>query len=204
MRWVATAVSAFLLTACGAATESPPLPQDASSEEVIRVPDALESGGDDDSESEGDHGAPTPRDRRVVKALIKFAEAQDEETMAKVPVARKGLWLGLADRLIVRRSAEELADAKVWRLRATEGFRAYIGPFSALDLLAAPGPTVVSLGSHPHCASPPMPPPAKVADLRRVSVQPEDTESCLQWFTVDLFLNASGKIAALTLDLWEP
>lgn len=112
-------------------------------------------------------------------------------------------WLGLADRLIVRRSAEELADAKVWRLRA-ELFRAYVGPFSALDLLVDSGPRVVSVGSHPHCASPPMPPPAKVAHLRRVSVQPEDTESCLQWFTVDLFMNPGGMIAAVTLDLWEP
>jgi len=43
-----------------------------------------------------------------------------------------------------------------------------------------------------------------VADLRRVSVLPRDMESCLQWWTVDLFLTLDGKIAAVTLDLWEP
>lgn len=174
-----------------------------SPEEVIRVAEALETGEDDGSESEGDHGAPTRRDRRVVKALIEFANVRDEETMAEVPVAQNGLWLGLADRLMVRHSAQELADAKVWRLRA-KLFRAYVGQFSALDLLAGSGPTVISLGSHPHCASPPVPPPANVADFRRVSVQPKDTESCLQWFTVDLFLDPGWMIAAVTLDVWEP
>jgi hypothetical protein len=49
-----------------------------------------------------------------------------------------------------------------------------------------------------------VPPPIQVADLRRVSVQPRDTESCLQWWTVDLFLTPDGKVAAVTLDLWEP
>jgi hypothetical protein len=195
VRWVATALSALLLSACGAANESHPLSEDASSMEGIRAAEALDSGGDDGSGSEGD--------RRAVKALVRFAEARDEETMADVPVGRNGLWLGLADRLMVRRSARELADPKVWRLRA-KLFRAYIGPFSALDLLADSGPTVISVGSHPHCASPPVPPPADVAHLRRVSVQPRDIESCLQWFTVDLFLTPGRRIAAVTLDLWEP
>lgn len=65
---------------------------------------------------------------------------------------------------------------------------------------------VVSVGPHPHCASPPVPAPAEVASLRRVSVQPspESGDSCLSWWTVDLFLTPEGEVAAVTLDIWEP
>jgi hypothetical protein len=42
--------------------------------------------------------------------------------------------------------------------------------------------------------------------MRRVSVQPAagSIDSCLDWFTVDLFVTRSGEVAAVTLDLWEP
>lgn len=203
MRCAAAVASTLFFTACGAANESPRIREDARSEQVIRVEEALVSARDDASESDGDRPAPAPHDRRVVKAFIEFAEARDEKAWAGVPAARDGLWLGLADRLMVKRSVEELSYPKVWRLRA-KLFRAYVGPFSALDLLADPGPTVISVGSHPHCASPPVPPPVEVAHLRRVSVQPREIESCLQWFTVDLFLDRGRRIVAVTLDLWEP
>lgn len=50
-----------------------------------------------------------------------------------------------------------------------------------------------------------MPAPEGYADLRRVSIQPseESTDSCLSWFTVDLFVNR-GQVVAVTLDLYEP
>lgn len=49
-------------------------------------------------------------------------------------------------------------------------------------------------------------PPQPLADLRRVSVQPADgsIESCPQWFTVDLYVDGSGTVQAITLDLYEP
>lgn len=80
------------------------------------------------------------------------------------------------------------------------------GPFSALDVAARAQNPIVSVGEHPHCASPPVPPPDDVADLMRVSVQPdiEQIDSCLQWWTVDFFINQAGQIEAVTLDLWEP
>ncbi len=151
-------------------------------------------------------GAPRSRgsrDKWIVRALIRFARSPGPETVAAVPLADDGVWLGLADRLLVRRSPEELKEPRAWVLQA-EHFRAYVGPFSALDLLARTEKTTVSLGPHPHCASPPMPAPKRVSDLRRVSVQPRDSESCLQWWTVDLFVMPGAEIKAVTLDLWEP
>jgi len=49
-----------------------------------------------------------------------------------------------------------------------------------------------------------MPPPDQVAVLRRISIQPTGTDSCLEWWTVDLFLTDIGSIAAVTIDVWEP
>jgi hypothetical protein len=121
-----------------------------------------------------------------------------------VPLVDDAVWLGLADRLLAKRSPAVLTEPEAWVLQS-EHFRAYVGPFSALDLLARPKEkTTVSVGVHPHCASPPVPPPKRVAHLRRVSVQPRDSESCLRWWSVDVFVRPGGEIKAVTLDLWEP
>lgn len=146
---------------------------------------------------------PTGRDKRLIRALIRFTHSPSPETATAVPLADDGVWLGLADRLLMRRSAAELADPKAWELDV-EIFRAYVGPFSALEFLARPEPTIISVGPHPRCVSAPVPPPTEVANLRRLSVQPRDRESCLQWWTVDLFLTPGGRISAVTLDFFEP
>jgi hypothetical protein len=146
---------------------------------------------------------PTGRDKRLIRALIRFAQSPSPETVTAVPLADDGVWLGLADRLLMRRSAAELADPKAWELDV-EVFRAYVGPFSALEFLARPEPTIISVGPHPHCVSPPVPPPTEVVNLRRLSVQPTDRESCLLWWTVDTFVTAGGEIKAITLDVFEP
>jgi hypothetical protein len=129
-----------------------------------------------------------------------------------VPLSDDGVWLGLADRLIVRRSPEELGRPRAWRL-AADGFRGFVGPFSALDQLSAWGPdsarpfvreASVTVGPHPHCASPPVPAPVEMAELRRLSVQPIGELACPAWWTVDLFVEPGGAIAAITLDRYEP
>ncbi len=48
-----------------------------------------------------------------------------------------------------------------------------------------------------------MEPPAGHATNRRVSIQPASAQSCLQWWTVDLFLGEDGRVEAITLDLYE-
>lgn len=98
-------------------------------------------------------------------------------------------------------------------------FRGYTGPFSPLssirqhvegdntnEPMRRSGDLQVSVGDHPHCASPPAPVPPNLESLRRVSVQPADAliTTCLDWFSVDLFIGPSGDIKAVTLDLFEP
>ncbi|WP_343995335.1 hypothetical protein [Nocardioides dubius] len=125
--------------------------------------------------------------------------------------------LGLGAEIVAVRTAAELADAEGWLLEETY-FRAYLGPFSALRLLrhqvddtgsaaiSADGAFEVSTDPHPHCASPPVAAPPGYQGHRRVSLQPSRASSstCLMWFSVDLFLDDQGRIAAVTLDLWEP
>lgn len=143
-------------------------------------------------------------DRDLIADFLRFAADPGGDTASALPFADK-VTLGLADELITTRTPSELGHPDAWVLDA-EGFRAYVGPFSALDVAAHATETVVSVGDHPHCVSPPVPAPTEVADLRRVSVQPSPAsiDSCLQWWTVDLFLTDDQRIAAVTLDLYEP
>ena len=159
----------------------------------------------------GQADAPTVEEMAMLEALVLFARSPATRTLETVPLD-DSIWLGLADQLIVRRTPEELADPRAWGLEAS-GFRAYVGPFSALGLLAnwtsiPEGPPIreasVQVGPYRHCASPPVPAPAEVAELRRLSVQPTGIDSCLMWWTVDLFIGPGGTIEAITLDLWEP
>ncbi len=148
----------------------------------------------------------TAADEALIADLLRFATDPTGADAVVLPLSDQ-VALGLADEIIVTRDADELADPEKWWLDM-EQFRAYVGPFSALDLAAGsdPADTVVSVGEHPHCASPPQAGPEGFDASRRVSVQPDpDTiTSCLEWWTVDLYLDAGGRIDAVTLDLYEP
>jgi hypothetical protein len=145
---------------------------------------------------------PTATDEGVVQALAAFARAPGAGAFAAVRFADK-VRLGLSDRLITERASAELLLRDAWVLRE-EPFRGHVAPFSALDLLARNVPTTISIGPHPHCASPPVPPPTDLVRLRRVSVQPTGIDTCLLWWTVDLFISPTGRVEAVTLDLWDP
>ena len=152
--------------------------------------------------------SPSPPSRdpneQLVYRVIEFARSPSRKAFAAVPLATDGVWLGLGPRLVAKRSLEKLSKPRGWWLDV-EYFKAGVGPFSALDLLADRREVRVSAGPHPHCASPqPVPPPRKFAELDRLSAQPRETGSCLQWWTVDFFVSADGTIQAVTLDFWEP
>jgi hypothetical protein len=104
---------------------------------------------------------------------------------------------------MTERASLDLQRPDAWVLQA-DGFRGHVGPFSALDLMGKDVATTISVGPHPHCASSPVPPPTSLVAARRVSVQPKVVDSCLLWWTVDLFVSAAGRIEAVTLDLWSP
>lgn len=154
----------------------------------------------------------TPADVELVAWLLAFAADPSAASAELGRFAADGVRLGLADVVSDPVPIVELGDRARWALDA-EAFRGYAGPFSALETLAqwrtnAGGPPVeelvVAVGEHPHCASGPVPPPNEVEDLRRVSIQPVGIDSCIQWWTVDLFVTDDGRIAAVTLDRFEP
>ena len=163
--------------------------------------------------------APTVKDEdlRLIRDFVAFAARPSAETAERLPLADE-VQLGLSRDLKATLDVAETSDASAWVLNATY-FRAYTGPFSALESIQRHADESrstsvrgrgaafhVSVGDHPHCASPPVPAPRGLEHHRRVSVQPSASsiDSCLSWFTVDLFLNVVGSIEAVTLDLYEP
>lgn len=139
----------------------------------------------------------------VLNRLVAFAREPSDETWASVPFADR-VQLGLGDRLLKTRSAQALRDPVAWMLNASV-FRGGVGPFSSLEVLASSeGSLEYREGSYTRCVSPPRPPPRRVSGLRRLSIQPRERVSCLRWFAVDVFVDESGDIRAVTLDLWEP
>ena len=161
--------------------------------------------------------AMTDEDVRLMRDFVAFAVRPSAETAGRLPFAGE-VQLGLSRDLKATLDEAESSDASAWMLNA-KYFRASTGPFNVLEPIqrhadktrstsvrARGGAFRVSVGDHPHCASPPVPAPRGFEHHRRVSVQPSESsiDSCLSWFTVDLFLNEEGSIAAVTLDIWEP
>jgi uncharacterized protein YgiM (DUF1202 family) len=146
--------------------------------------------------------ARTPAEE-FVDAFIAFARNPGDATFSALALA-DDVALGLGPRLIRTVTAPDLRRTATWRLE--EDFRAHVGPFSALDRLARWRVYDVTVGEHDHCASPPVPAPAGFENLDRVSVQPRLglMDGCLMWGTVDFFVQPDGKVAAITLDMWEP
>jgi hypothetical protein len=138
----------------------------------------------------------------ALDALVAFARQPSDETWSELRLA-DDVDLGLGHHLRERRAARELRDPAAWRLEMRL-FRGGVGPFSALRLLAGKAGLKYVDGPYRRCASPAAPSPPGLASLRRRSIQPRETESCLQWFAVDVFLTDEDEIAAVTLDLWEP
>ncbi len=153
---------------------------------------------------------PTPDELVKIGHLVEFAQSDDPDAFAFARFADE-VALGLADEILVRRSMDAVAMRGSWTLES-DSFRGRVGPFSALDRLAEWDQNdagfvrelSVTVGPHAHCASGPVPAPAEFAGLRRISVQPVGEIPCPLWWTVDLFLTDDGRIAAVTLDYYEP
>ena len=113
-----------------------------------------------------------------LRAMVEFARSPTDATWSAVPFADE-VYLGLGSDLRGPRSAAELRDPRSWKLNPRGRlFRAGVGPFSALELLAGQNrPLAFSVGPHRHCVSPPVAPPPEVVSLRRISVQPRKVEA---------------------------
>ena len=150
----------------------------------------------------GDDELPGPQSRPLA-SLVDFAREPTDSTWRKVPFADE-VALGLGDSVRERRSPRELRDPTAWSLNI-DLFRGYAGAGSALELIAKEdGPLRRGFGPHRHCAAAPVPPPPEATGLTRLWVQPREPDGCLDWWTVDVFVDGDGQIRVVTLDLWEP
>lgn len=161
----------------------------------------------------------TAADVELADAFVAFATDPGPATADRLPLSPEGLRLGLGQELLRDLPSGDVVVADNWDLAGDDLFRGYAGPFSALTTLdqhvtdestgefgRMSNELEVSVGSHPYCASPPVPPPPGLEPQRRVSVQPAERsiDSCLQWFSVDLYLDDEGRISTVTFDRWEP
>ncbi len=144
----------------------------------------------------------TAKESSLVASLLEFARSGDPISAAPISFAADGVLLGLGDDVLVARTPEELAEPSAWVLDV-DTFREHVGPFSALDQLGDVNDVTVTAGPHPHCAAPPALMPPETVGLRQISIQPANVQSCLQWWTVDLFLDGR-EVKVVTMDLWDP
>ena len=150
---------------------------------------------------------PTEADEALVDGLI--AWAVDPGGPPPLPLAdRVVLALGSAAHRTV--DAAELADPAAWIVDAVF-FNAYTGPFDLLAPLRDAGAGAgagaereLTAGYHRHCASPPIPDPPPLFGQRRLGLQVVTGDSCLQWAAVDLWVDDSGTVVGIGLDLYEP
>lgn len=141
-------------------------------------------------------------DRDMLGALEDFARDPGPETFALLPFA-DDVALGLGpdiDRIV---SYELLAEPSTWSIDRPDGYAEFSGPFSALERVASSDARDGIVGPHAHCAGPPQAAPDGFEDARRVSLQRTDATSCIDWWSVDLFL-LDGSIVAVTLSLFGP
>lgn len=151
---------------------------------------------------------PTATDEALIRNFVEFANDPSMPTLARLSLS-DSTDLGLGSTIYSTVRKAEAAARDSWTLHLAT-HNAYTGPFNPLDPIRRRGADVtdydISIGPHSHCASPPRPAPAGFNHHRRVSIQPAEGtfSSCLEWFTVDLFVSDDGIVDAVTLDLYEP
>lgn len=141
----------------------------------------------------------------MARAFIAFAQHPTEAAFLAVPFGEPHVHLAAGETTVRTVPTAELANASSWSL-PLDDFRAYVGPFSALELLIDEENLEVTVGPHGNCVHHPTPSPPEAAGLIQVSVQPslDKLDSCLQWFAVDLNVDSEGRIGLVQLDLYEP
>ena len=150
-----------------------------------------------------------PADRALADALLAFAAQPGPATAAPLRLAPV-VWLGLGENLFAAVPGRTLADPAGWEIDVDAFGR--LGPLDALQpvrrhLRAAGADDVrVSVGPHPRCVGPRSAVPSRFRTARQVVLRPtsRSIDSCLQWWSVDLFVGADGLVRGVSLQLWEP
>jgi hypothetical protein len=112
--------------------------------------------------------------------------------------------LGLGDEVVRVENLSSLDRGASW-LILRDHFNGYSGPFSARDYLATdPDTWAVTDEGQQFC------PWGRADDLpgfekdRRLTIEPSKLTDCTQWWAVDVYVDNSGRVNALSLNLVEP
>lgn len=144
---------------------------------------------------------PTDVDRDIAANFA--AVDPSSPNVAALGLSADGVLVSLGNAVVRELEPADLADPANWAFEL-EGFRGRTGTFSALEALARVGETEIVVGTHNHCASPPTAIPAELLTARRISIQPTGIDSCIDWWTVGLYLNKGDQVVGLVFDTWEP
>jgi hypothetical protein len=138
----------------------------------------------------------TEDDRRVAKLFHRFADDASPRGPFDTPVS-----LGLANRFV--RTITEPNNYDAWTLDLA-GYADRVGQISALRLLREnAGNLRISnnLRAREICgAETVQPPPSLTGGGRLVSIQPRD-RNCMDWWSVDLFVNDVGQVVGVNVTL---
>jgi hypothetical protein len=146
-------------------------------------------------------GVATSEDRHLAAAFYRFA---------KTPWT--GAWdvpihVGFGDSIVRTLTAAHAGRAQAWRL--PPGTVPWlVGRVSPLTQVArSRGRYAVYSGAHPpSCAGVDMQPPPRLDQYHRLSIQPRQSviDSCLSWWSVNLFVNDVRQVTGVTVNFSEP
>lgn len=139
-------------------------------------------------------------DRAVADALFDFSRGVAQDP----PPVVAPVWLGVfGAEPAVALSGREADQVGRWRTRTFGGSG---DPVPLLDALARSGGAYrVDVGPHRDCTGSVRAPANAFAWLRQVSITPTTSpEACRGWWALDLFLDDTGRIGGVNLDLGGP
>lgn len=146
-------------------------------------------------------GVALDRDRALVDLVDGFGRGVAGARPPTAPTLRIGL---LGGDPVVTLAGRNAQDVDRWRVAQPQGRPADAWPVLA-ELVLSGGRYRVDVGPHPRCVGPDVSPAPAFMGLRQVAVTPlGPLESCLDWWAVDLFVDQTGRIHGVNLDLWEP
>lgn len=151
---------------------------------------------------DGDLGPVAGRDATLARQFYRFAA----DPLLGAPFVDDEVWVGIEHGMVATSlDVHERSEPGSWQLET--GYAEAIGPFSALDVVAASGGYYgLHRGVAPTCPSGSDAAPPGFAGLRPISLTaPADTTgSCSQWWAVTLFLTDEDKIRGVALRLGSP
>jgi hypothetical protein len=143
----------------------------------------------------------------ISAGLSSFADAHAPNTQGpgylQAPVAEEVL-LALGSEVVATRTPAELDTQAGWVVDLGD-FRGRTGEVFVLEHLQGAGVSIRN-GPQPRCVGDPTPAPAELVGLERFTIEPPtaDIGSCLEWWSLTVYLDADGRIAGVVYDLFEP